>query len=143
MSLFATNKLFSIDIKYVEVKMSNGAECIYIIDNEIEAEKYKEKVKVFHTSWVQPNWKDNNEALRAATQVDPITGSKSTDLHLYRNIVLERFMKAWDILDENNNPVLITREKIGCLDFNIARALADRFINRSIPTEEELGNLQP
>lgn len=140
MPIFVSNKLFPIDVKYIEVKMRNGAEGVFIIEDEATEKKHGDKVKTLKTQWVQPNWKENNDIIRGASITDMQTGNKSVDLHLYRNLVLERFLKAWDIADDAGVAIPISKEKVMSLDFNIARALADSFINRNIPTEEELGN---
>jgi hypothetical protein len=140
MPIFATGKLIPVEIKYVDLKLKDGAEITIVVDSDDMEKRFGDKVKVLKTQWAVPNWKDNHDAIRLSTVTDPMTGNKGVDIHQYKSVCLEKFLKAWDITDEAGKPVPVTKDKIMSLDFTIARALVDQFINRHIPSEEELGN---
>lgn len=139
MPIFATGKLIPVEIKYVDLKLKDGSEMTVVI-NDIEVERrFEGKVKVLRTQWAIPNWKDNQEAIKNSTILDPMTGlQKGMDWNQYKTICLEKFLKAWDIVDDAGKPVPVTKDKIMSLDFTIARALVDQFINREIPSDDEL-----
>lgn len=133
-------KLFPIDIKYAEVKFKNGLEGIYVIDNKEDEEKYIGKIKELKTQWVMPNWKEHTEVIRQATVWDDTKGERAIDFRIYRSLCLENFLKAWDIVNDKGEPVPCTKDAIGTLDHNIAWALQTNFVDRSIPSEQELKN---
>ena len=141
MSVLISKKLFPIDIKYVDIKNKMGVEFPLVIEGSSELEKkYGDRVKTIHTQWQTPTWKEGHEAARSATVIDSQTGDRRTDLNTYSGIVLERFLKQWDLTDETGKPIPVIPENVALLDSGIAMALAAAFINRTIPSEEDLGN---
>jgi hypothetical protein len=142
MPLLVPTALFPIDIKYAEFKLKNGLTGVEVIeDGDKEAlKKYDGKIKELHTQWAQPGWKENNEIVRQATIWDEFRGVRDVDFYIYKSMVLERFLKSWDITDEKNNPVPCVPETIARLDIQVANALVNRFLARNVPTEEDLKN---
>jgi hypothetical protein len=141
---FVSNDNFEVIIKYVEKKNKAGMSFVMIVSDKETEERYKGQVKVIHTQWIQPNWKESNELARQCTKFDPIAGERLFDWGTYRSMVLERYMKSWDIVtvDANgqNIPVPCIPENINRLDPSIAGALIDGFYSRTQPSEESLGN---
>ena len=140
MPLLVSDKLFPIDLEYAEVKTKSGIDCILIIKNEEMSKKYGDKVKKVHTQWVQPSWKESNDLVRQATVWEQFAGERSLDYLLYRSLIPEKFLKMWDITDEAGKPVPCTPITILKLEPNIANALIDNFISRTVPSESDLKN---
>lgn len=140
MSLFIPNKFFPIDIKYVDVKFRNGLEGAYVIATKADEEKYAGRLKELHTQWEMPDWKEHTEVIRSSMIWDEFKGERMMDFRLYRSKVLESYLKAWDIVDGDGKPVPCNKDNIRRLDHDVAHALQDLFVDRTIPTEEELKN---
>lgn len=138
--LVNSSKLFPIDIKYAEVKFRNGISGIVVIDNEEDEKKYKDSMKELKTQWQVPNWKEHTEIIRQSMIWDEFKGERMMDFGAYRSLCLESFLKAWDIVDDANKPVPCNKDSIAKLDHNIAHALQEAFVDRNIPTEQELKN---
>lgn len=140
MPIFTTGRTIPIEVKYAELKLKDGSELTVVVETEEQEKRFGDRVKSLKTQWAVPNWRDNHDAIRQSTVVDPMTGNKGVDIQQYKTICLEKFLKAWDVTDEKGQPMKPTKELVMSLDFTIARALVDQFINRHIPTEDELGN---
>lgn len=142
MSLLQTpNKLFPVDIKYVEVKYKNGLTGNHVIEGPEDEKKFAtEEIKELHTQWVMPNWKEHTDVIRQAMVWDDMLGERKLDYRTYRGLCLENFMRAWDIVDAEGKPVPCNKTTIATLDLDIAHALQEAFVDRSIPTETELKN---
>lgn len=140
MILLSSEKLFPIDIRYCEVKFKNGMEGIVIIENDDDEKKYIGQIKELKTQWRTPNWKEHTDVIRGATIWDEFNGERTIDFRTYRSLVLENFLKAWDIVDEKGTPVPCNKENIGKLERNVAHALQTAFIDKSVPSEDELKN---
>ena len=139
MGLLVSSKLFPIEVRYVELPLkSGGTTCLVIKDAEQE-KKYEGRIKTLSTQWAQPNFKESNDLLREATIYDPYKGERDIDWYLYRGLSLEKFVRAWD-LTEDDKPVPCTKENIARLDVNIATALIQAFDARNMISEEELKN---
>lgn len=141
MSILISEALFPIEVKYVEIKLKNGYDGVIVIEDEEQEKKWgKEKIKTLHTQWTQPNWKESNSLIRDATVLDPFTGDRHVDLQTWQIMAMERYLKAWNIMDEKGTNVPCTPENIGKLDPNIAKLLMNKFMYRNTPTEEDLKN---
>lgn len=140
MSLLITTKLFPIDLKYVDVKFKNGMEGVLVIENKEQEKKFEGKMKELHTQWFLPSWKEHTEVIRSSMIWDEFKGERMMDFRLYRSIILENYLRAWDIADEEGKPIPCTKDTIARLDHGVAHALQDLFVDRTIPTEEELKN---
>lgn len=140
MALLISNKLFPIDLKYAEVRFKNGMDGVIVIDNKDLEKRYEGKIKELHTQWYLPGWKEHIEVIRDSMIWDEFKGERMMDYRLYRCKILENYLKAWDIPGEDGKVVPCNKENIGRLDHNIAHALQDLFVDRTVPTEEELKN---
>ena len=142
MSVLVPTSLFPIDIKYAEVKLKNGMTGIVVIDegDKDALKKYEGKTKDLHTQWQQPGWKENNDIVREANIWNDFTGSRDVDFYVYRALVIERFLKVWDVKDDKAQQVPCTKENIARLDIQIANAMVSKFLARNVPTEEDLKN---
>lgn len=137
---FVNEELFDLKIKYIEKKLKSGhTGCVIVSDKETEL-KYKDHIKEIHTMWLQPNWKQSNDVIRKATKVDADTGIRGVDWPYYRTLLLENFMKTWDIAGEDGKTVPCIPENIAKLDPVIAGALVEEFLGKTSPSEEELKN---
>jgi hypothetical protein len=145
--VFASGDYFEVFIKYVNLKTASGIEVVKVIDETTEkgkqeVEKYGDKIQCLRTQWVAPNWKQSNELLRKCMRYDPESGKRELDWPLYRAMLIEMFMKKWDItMTEGGKevPVPLTRENVDRLDAQVAVSLVDKFIERTNVTEDELG----
>jgi hypothetical protein len=140
MGPFVTETMFPISVKYIEKKNKAGLPIIMVVkDPEIEA-KYKDHIKTINTMWLQPNWKQSNDVIRKATQFVPEVGDRRLNWQMYRGLLLETFMKEWDIKDKDGKTVPCDKASIDNLDVNIAAALIDAFQAKTSPSEDDLGN---
>lgn len=145
MSIFVSDELFEITIKYMDVKCNNGLTRCRVLnetnekDKKIIAER-PEKIKELHTFWELANFKQMYETSNKCHKFDFETGRKDLDWLLYKATVLETYMKKWDAADDSGKPVQLSKENIEKLDPDVANALIDRFFDKTSITEEELGN---
>lgn len=142
--LFVSDEMFEIVIKYVEKTLPNGMSTVVIVDNPEMEGRYEGNVKEVRTQWVQPNWIETNKLIRRATVFDQMAGRKEMDWTLYRQYLLEQYMKKWDVQapgpDGKEAPIPCTAENINKLNPSIAAALVEEFVNRTSMPEDELGN---
>jgi len=137
---FVSPDLFEIVVKYTHVKLKSGLSAIIVIKDEKQEEKYKDKVQVLKSQWKQPNWIEHNDLHSGSLVMDDVAGVKVPDYNIYRQLVLERFMKLWDVVDEKNNPVEINKDNLSKLDPSIAMALYDAWNRKVNAAEEDVGN---
>lgn len=139
-SPFATGARFPIVIKYVEKTLPSGLTTVVVVKTAEMEERFKGSVFELQTQWVQPNWKESNDLIRASTTWDSEAGERMLDWQKYRFLLLEHFMKSWDVKDEKGQAVPCVKENIEKLDANIAAALVDEFLKKTTLTEKEVGN---
>jgi len=139
MSLLVTEQLFPIAIKYIDVPLKGGMEGVFIIDTPEKEKKYGDKVKKLETQWIRPSFRQMNDLHRETTITNSFNGEKETDWILYQSLIMEKFLRHWDI-EEGGKPVPCTPENMGKLDPVIARALLDAFNKHSVPSEDYLKN---
>lgn len=141
---FVSEARFEVIVKYVEKKMKSGLSTILVIEDKEMEERYKGSISEIHTQWIQPNWKESNELSKQCTRWEPMAGERTFDWSAYRMAILERYMKSWDITtkddDGKETSVPCIPDNIGKLDPNIASALIEGFMEKTMPTEKELGN---
>jgi hypothetical protein len=137
-----SDDLININIRYVEKKTKGGQVVPAVIgdDDEETAQRYGDAVRQISTMWTQPTWKENNEIRRQCSKWDPQAGGKLLDWPLYERTVLEKFMRKWDIVDDDGNPIPCTQDNINNLQPAIAMALLAAFWDKSTLSEEEVGN---
>lgn len=137
---FASRDLFEIILKYVEVENKAGLTIPFILRTPEQEEKYKDRTKTIRTQWKQPGWKESQDLIRDSQVMDDMTGNKEVDMRTYRNHVLHRMLKSWDVCDEAGKPIPLTAEVVDSLDPNIAMFFADAWLTRTSVTETDLGN---
>lgn len=144
-ALFASDELFEISIKYIELKTKSGLMTVKVLDMKKDAdkqllEKRASDVRELSTQWVQPSWKQSNELMRKCTVFDPYVGRRDVDWPTYRALVLETYMKKWNASEDSGKPIPCVKDNIDKLETTVAVALVDEFFNKTSITEEELGN---
>jgi len=145
--VFASGDYFEVAIKYVNLKTAGGIEVVKVLDESTEkgkqdVERYGDKVDVLRTQWIAPNWRQSNDLLRKCMRYDPESGRRELDWPLYRAMLIEMFMKKWDVTVKENGketPVELNKANIERLDAQVAVALVDKFIERTNISDEELG----
>ncbi len=141
---FVSEERFAVVVKYVDKTLKSGLTTILVIDKQEDEERYKGNINKIHTQWVQPNWKESNELSKQCTRWEPMAGERTFDWSTYRMALLEKYMKSWDISTKgpegSTQPIPCTPDNIGKLDPNIASALIDGFMGKTMPTDKDLGN---
>ncbi len=140
MGPFVSQSTFPIVVKYIEKENKAGLPMIVVVRSADTESRYKDHVKTITTLWMLPNWKQSNELIRKATKFDADAGERRLDWQMYRGMLLENFMKEWDIKGSDGKVVPCTKEFFDQLDINIASTLIDEFLMKTSPSEEELGN---
>lgn len=143
MSLFDIVDLIEIKLYYKYVSF-NGSKKIHIIDDskaeEILKDPEKEKeIECLVTKWSMMNWKEQNDILSASTLPTGPSGEKQFNFLVYRDAVVKRCLKEWDIT-VNQKPVPITKDAIDKLPGNIVFALYKKFEKVIDYSEDDLGN---
>ena len=86
------------------------------------------------------NWKEQNEVMSASSKdIDTATGDASFDFVAYRDSIIKRCLKTWNIT-VNEKPVPVTSENIDLLPSSIVSALYQKFDSIVSYSDEELGN---
>jgi hypothetical protein len=135
--------MFEIVVEYAQAMLKNGLKGILVFsekDDEGKKRYSPDAVEAIHSQWVMPNWKQSNDILRRATKWDDEAGQRVLDWATYRSLIMENFMRMWDVKDDQKSPVPCTRENMERLDPNIAAALVERFLSKTTITEKDLGN---
>lgn len=140
---FVSSDLFEIKVKYVRVTLKSKLPAILVLKTEEQEKKYASKMQVLTTQWQQPNWREHNELHSDSMVTDSVTGVQRANYNLYRQLVLERFMKLWDVTEDRDGkpcPVELTPDNIHKLDPAIANALYEQWQSRVNADEEDVGN---
>jgi len=137
---FVSQTSFPIVVKYIEKENKAGLPLIVIVKSEEIEKRYKDQIKTITTIWTLPNWKQSNELIRKATKFDADAGERRLDWQMYRGLLLETFMKEWDIKGSDGKVVPCDKQFIDQLDVNVAATLIDEFLLKTSPSEDELGN---
>ena len=144
MSLLNSLDLMEIKLYYKYVKVGNGRKLVILDDKKAEEmltdeEKAKE-VEVLETQWAMLNWKEQNEVMNASSQaVDPTTGEKQFNFLVYRDAIIKRCLKEWN-LTMNEKPVPVTPGAIDKLPGPVVVDIYQKFEKYIEFSEEELGN---
>ncbi len=136
---FTSDELFPIVVKYTEKKLKSGNTGILIVKGEDMELRYKGCISEMQTQWAMPNWKQSNDLLRKATVFDSNAGEKMLDWPTYRSLLVENFMRSWDVTDEKGNPIPCTPDNVAKLDPSIAAALVEGFLAKTTVSEKDLG----
>jgi len=144
MSLLDGLDLMEIKLYYKYLKVGNSRKLIILDDKkakEMMADEEKAKeVEVLETQWAMLNWKEQNEVMNASSQaVDPMTGEKQFNFLVYRDAIIKRCLKSWN-LTMNEKPVPVSSDAIDKLPGPVVVDIYQKFEKYIEFTEEELGN---
>lgn len=170
MSILVDNKPIEVRLRYVDRPYPGGAVGVKVFSTKEEEEEWidrenqrrsekamelkalkqevpeklgkdaKESVKELVTHWKRTDWGTQTEILNACTTVGEM-GERKTDYSKYRALQMEKLMVGWNIKKPDGEPLKITPEVIGKLDFSVAIALIDKYEQAITPSDEELENL--
>jgi hypothetical protein len=134
--------MFDIVLEYVHAPLKNGLFGIVVLKEKDEEtrKRYAGSIQEIHSQWVMPNWKQSNDMLRRATRWDSDAGQRVLDWPTYRSLIMENFMRMWDIKDEQGGAVPCVKDNMERLDPNIAASLVEKFLSKTSVTEKDLGN---
>ena len=136
------------DIKiklYYKYSKVGVAEKLVILDDAKAEEMMKneekaKEVETLETGWRMLTWKEQNEVSDLSSRsINPKTGEKQFSYVMYRDSVVKRCLKSWDIT-MNEKPVPVTAEAIDKLPGTVVLNLFERFEKLLDYSEEELGN---
>jgi predicted hydrolase (HD superfamily) len=144
MSLLDNQDLMEIKLYYKYAKVGNGKKLVILEDNKAEEmlkdEEKSKEVEVLETHWAMLNWKEQNEVMNASSQaVDPMTGEKQFNFLVYRDAIIKRCLKQWN-LTMNEKPVPVSAQAIDKLPGPVVVEIYQKFEKYIEFTEEELGN---
>ena len=144
MSLFDVNDLITVKLYYM-IKERNGNKNLVILEDKkaeemLKDEKMASKVESITTKWSKLSWKDQNDVTSIAYKdIDPITGENKFNFIAYRDSMVKRCLKEWDIKD-GNNPIPVSAANIDRLPGSIVLSLYDGFNAVVNFSEEESKN---
>ena len=143
MSLLELDNFVEIKLYYMFKKVK-ATKKLFILE-DIQAEKLlkneekKKDVGILNTKWKPLNWKEQNEVMDLSSQPDPKTGENQFKFVVYRDCVVKRCLKEWDI-KENGVIVPVTPARIDSLPADIVSTLFQKFEEINDYTEEQLKN---
>lgn len=143
MSLLDNVDLVEIKLYYKHVNVENGKKLIILDNNKAEEmlknEEEKDGIEVLKTNWSILNWKEQNEIMNASSQtVDPMTGEKQFNFLIYRDSMIKKCLKEWNIM-VNEKPVPVTSDAIDKLPSIVVSNIYQKFEKYIEFEEEELG----
>lgn len=144
MSLLDSFDLMEIKLYYKYVKVGKGRKLIILEDSKAEEllkdEEKSKEIEVLETQWAMLNWKEQNEVMNASSKaIDPITGEKQFNFLVYRDAIIKRCLKEWN-LTMNEKPVPVTPESIDKLPGPVVVNIYQKFERYIEFNEEEMGN---
>jgi len=144
MSLLDSFDLMEIKLYYKYAKIGNGKKLIVLEDKkaqELLADEEKAKdVEVLETYWAMLNWKEQNEVMSTSSKsIDPITGEKQFNFLVYRDAIIKKCLKQWNIT-MNEKPVPVTPDAIDKLPGPVVVNIYQKFEKYIEFNEEEMGN---
>lgn len=145
MSLLDGQDLIKIKLYYTYLTNENGRKLVILSDEKAEKmlkdEKTKEEVETLVTEWSILNWKEQNEVIEISSKaINPQTGDKQFDFIAYRDSIIKRCLKSWDITTDDGAKVPVTPENIDRLPGQVVLALFSKFDTFLEYSEEDLGN---
>ncbi len=144
MSLLDSPDLIEIKLYYKHVKKGKSRRLVILEDENInklllDPEKSK-GIETLVTQWSMVNWKEQNDVMSLSSKVvNPQTGEKQFDFLLYRDAIIKRCLRSWD-LTENGAPVAVSPEAIDKLPGPVVINLYQKFEQTLEYSEEDLGN---
>jgi hypothetical protein len=144
MSLLINSELIEIDMYYKYVEKEGGKRMVIISNKKakelLEDEEKAKNIEVLKTKWRIPTWKEQNEIMEVSSKVaNPTTGEKQFNFLAYRDAMVKRCLKEWDI-KENDAVVAVSDAVIDQLPGTVVVDLYRKFEQIIDYGEEELGN---
>ena len=144
MSLLDNLDLIHINLYYKYIKVGSGKKLVIMDDKKAEEmlkdEEKKVGIEVLETQWSMLNWKEQNEVMNASSRAtDPATGEKQFDFLIYRDAVVKRCLRSWN-LTAMEQPIPVSPEAIDQLPGPVVVDIYQKFERLVEFTEEELGN---
>jgi len=145
MSLFDVTDLVTIKLYYIIKETELGKKLIILEDEKVEEllkdEERKQEVELLETQWKSLNWKEDTEVMRVSTSsIDAVTGTSGWNFYKYRDSMVKKCLKKWNLRDDEENEVPVTEENIDNLPSSIILGLYDKFNNLINYTDEDLKN---
>jgi len=144
MSLLDSFDLMEIKLYYKYVKVGNGRKLVILDDSKAEEmlkdEEKSKEIEVLETHWAMLNWKEQNEVMSASSKVvDPMTGEKQFNFLVYRDAIIKKCLKQWNIT-VNEQAVPVTPDAIDQLPGPVVVNIYEKFDKYIEFSEEEMGN---
>ena len=135
---------FDINLYYKFVPVGSGRKLVIIDDKDAEEmlkdEEKKKKVEKVSTRWTSLNWKEQNDVMTMASQsTNPATGEKVFNFLTYRDGIIKRCLKQWDI-KVNGQDIPVSPQAIDQLPGPVVMALYQKFEKIMDYTEDEQKN---
>jgi len=163
LELVDKSKLINVKI-YYQIKKINNIEQLVVMKDEVEKlieankntlegkeekeEDIKDKldIKTLETKWSLLNWQDKNDILEQSYSVaDPVTGMTQFGFFKYRQVVVQKALKSWNIesVDNSGNKysVPVNPQNISNLNSTLGLALYEKYNSLTNYTDLALGNL--
>ena len=144
MSLLDGFDFMEIKLYYKYVKVGSGKKLVILEDSKAEEilkdEEKAKNIEVLTTQWTMLNWKEQNEVMNASSKaVDSATGEKQFNFLVYRDSIIKKCLKQWDIM-MNEKLVPVTPDAIDKLPGPVVVNLYQKFERYIEFNEEEMGN---
>tara|TARA_Y100000310_G_scaffold308873_1_gene352425 strand:+ start:4682 stop:5119 length:438 start_codon:yes stop_codon:yes gene_type:complete len=145
MSLLDSDFSALLDIKlyYIQKSVGTGKKLIILEDKKGEEllKQGKDDVEVLETKWRPLLWQENNEVMEQASgAVNPNTGERQFNFIAYRDAIVKRCIKEWNIKDDESNPIPVSPQNIDKLPASVVTNLYRKFESVIEYSEEDLGN---
>jgi len=155
MSLLNKNSTVDIPLYYQEKPTATGFTRIIVLEDEKGKsllEKQEQDIKqgkkveddvsvhVLNTKWKTLSWKDQNEVTKKSMIYSQVEDRQDIDLFMFRDARLKTCLKSWDLKDEFNNVVPVSKEIIDELPADVVFALITKYDRITSLTPEEEKN---
>lgn len=135
---------FEISLYYKFVKVGSSKKLVLLTDEEAEKQMEDEDKEVviekITTNWRSLNWKEQNEVMSKSSKIMNVqTGESQFDFMVYRDSIIKKCLKSWDIEIEGSS-VPLSDENIDRLPGQVVLALYDKFEKANDYSEEEVKN---
>lgn len=126
-------------IYYREKKNKSGQVFLQVLD-EKKAKESIEKgdttISVLNTTWMIQTWKMRNHIIESSEVYNNITGRNNIDPQKYQDNILKNCLLAWDITDDNGNPIPVSPGVIDILPEYLPGILLSKY-EACLDVEEE------
>jgi hypothetical protein len=145
MSLLDNEDLIGIKLYYKYVVREENRKVLIILEDKkakemLEDEEKAKEIEVLETGWRILSWQEHNEVMSLSSKsIDPRTGDPTFDFVAYRDAVIKRCLKTWNI-KVNEQDVPVTPDFINKLPSPVILNLYQKFDNSLNYSEEEMGN---